>query len=593
VLRPDERLDSLRWLRLGGEPVLAADLDLLRRHTRPGCRLMNAFSSTETGLISQFTAEHTTRIEGPILPIGRPVPGVEISILGDDQEPVPSGTPGRLQVRSRHLAQGYWRRPDLTAARFLEDPSDPGRRLFQSEDRICLLPDGLLEHRGRQDSVVKIRGLRVDLLAVEAALRALPGIREAIVVAQENERGERCLVACVEPRPRDGGAVRAWRQLLECSLPAGATPTRFVCLEELPRTANGKINRAALPPAGLPTVADDRPRRFATTPQQMAVAEIWRELLDVEDVGLDDDFFELGGTSLQSAQVLARLESRLGVSLPLAALAAHGRLEELAEAVASRTATDASGLLVLLRRGREGNPLFLVHPGHGNLAAYAPLVRSMPPSRPMFGLRPPGLEGECWPMNDLGCIAARHVSEVRRVRPAGPYLLAGTCVGGLIAFEMARQLTAAGESVPFVGLIATGLGSGVDGRSCWRKALTDEVRYGVRVLRWAMSRWIRPGASRRHLAAYRRFLVDAQAHARRAYRPGRFDGAITLFVAEDHRRDPLARQLRICEFAREARLVELPGTTTDLLQLPNVVTLAREFAAAVSAADSSLRLPGA
>ncbi|HSU81101.1 MAG TPA: amino acid adenylation domain-containing protein, partial [Thermoanaerobaculia bacterium] len=314
--------------------VLGCGGDRLRRAPKPGTsfRLLNLYGPAECTVVSigGEVPASAAPLDGDAA-IGFPVPGARIHLLGRFGETMPLGTPGEIFIGGLGVGRGYLGRPALTAERFVPDPfaAEPGSRLYRTGDLGRFRPDGGLDFLGRIDRQVKIRGVRIELGEVEAALAALPGVREVVVEARSHGSAP-VLIAWVVPREGevDGRDLAA---ALRRTLPETMIPAAFVALPALPLTPNGKIDRKALPdPAGSAgEEAEARPR----TPMEERLAAIWGELLGVERIGPRDGFFELGGHSLLAARMTARLQAALGVELPLAELFANPTLEEFAAAV--------------------------------------------------------------------------------------------------------------------------------------------------------------------------------------------------------------------------------------------------------------------
>ncbi|MCC7407465.1 MAG: AMP-binding protein, partial [Phycisphaeraceae bacterium] len=282
------RWSRMRVLRLGGEAVLRSDVELYRGACPDGCRLMHALSSTETGLISHLMIDKASAVGEGIVPVGRPVAGVEVMILDEAGRLCEEiGREGRITVRSRHLAMGYWRQPELTAATFECVPGRAGVRQFVGGDVGRVLEDGSLEHLGRTDRQVKVRGWRVDLGAVEAAILATGRVAEAAVVARKDDHGETRLTAYVVPAPGQKPGRTAWREVLGEGVASPMMPHTFIEMLCLPQSGSGKIDRAAL--AAMPaTGVEHRPRGAPPRDHiERKVAEIWEAVLGVRGLGLD------------------------------------------------------------------------------------------------------------------------------------------------------------------------------------------------------------------------------------------------------------------------------------------------------------------
>jgi amino acid adenylation domain-containing protein len=332
LLPPDKTFPSVRIVEMGGEPVLARDVERLKRHLSPGTRFRLGFGTTETYLAAWHIFEDPREFDSEVLPVGGPPIGKEILLLNENGEPVPQGEVGELWVKSAFLSPGYWRRPDLNAALYRDADDESGARLYRTGDLARWRDDGLLEHLGRRDDVVKIRGQQVALGAVQAALRALDGIKDAAVIAQPSPWGDRQLVAYVVPgddRPPRGEVLRAGL----AALPAAMIPASFVVLEALPLLPTGKLDRRALPATHTTRPELARPYAPPETPLERELAAIWSVVLGIERVGIDDSFVELGGNSLQAAQVIARAGQLAGLELPATAVLQAATVRELAALV--------------------------------------------------------------------------------------------------------------------------------------------------------------------------------------------------------------------------------------------------------------------
>ncbi|OJH38589.1 non-ribosomal peptide synthetase [Cystobacter ferrugineus] len=450
LARP-EQLASLELVIVAAE---ASPPAIVRRHARvlPGAQLFNEYGPTEvTVYASVGWCDPESR--AATVPIGKPIANMQVLILDKHLRPVPVGVPGELYLGGLGLARGYWGRPELTAERFVPHPhSDvPGARLYRTGDLGRWLPEGNIEFIGRVDNQVKVRGFRIELGEVEEVLTQHPGVREAVVLAREDTPGLKRLVAYASPREGMTLGAAELRAFLRGRLPEYMVPSAVVVLDALPRTPNDKVDRRALPAPGVETRAELEPPR---TPVEQALAGVWKELLGVPEVGRQDNFFELGGHSLLAVRALALARARLGVNVPLRALFESPSLEALARSVEAAGSGEArNGALVALRREGSQRPFFCVHPVGGSVACYRELAGLLGPERPFYALQARGLEGEAPPREHLEEMAAAYVAEVRAVQPRGPYLLGGWSMGGIVALEMAQQLTRAGEEVARVVLL--------------------------------------------------------------------------------------------------------------------------------------------
>lgn len=579
---PGVHWPDLRLVRLGGEAMLSSDVGLYHRACPDHCRLMHTLSSTETGLYRQWLIDKRTVVTGRVVPAGYAVPGIQVRILDEAGVPVAPGQEGRIVVRSPYLALNYWRDAELTARTFRPVPHQPEMREFVSNELGLLRPDDCLEHRGRLDQQVKIAGWRVDPMEIEAALLELPGVQEAAVTAPLDAQGERRLVAYVVPRPGAARAATAWRQELQLKLPLHMVPSVFVRQTRLPQTPGGKIDRRALPEPSGPQHGTSR--RAPRDRIERKLAEIWQSVLRVDPVGIDDDFFAQGGDSLRGLQILAHIEAAFGVSLPPSTLLEHPTIRRLAEVVAGQVIPASPSPLVALRTTGWRRPLFLVHPANGNLTGFGQLVRHLPPDQPVYALQAPGLRGECWPPTSVGALARTYVEAIATVDPAGPYLLAGRCLGGLIAMEMAQQLQRAGRPVALLAMIDTVHPPVLPRRRAFWQRLADRAHHLTRAARWAVLQKTGIAAMPSMVPAYRGFVGQVLRRACRAYVPAPYEGTVIIFLASQ---SPPARQERVRamqQYAAASRIIAVPSDHVQMLRPPIVATLARELQMCLDAA---------
>jgi acyl-coenzyme A synthetase/AMP-(fatty) acid ligase/acyl carrier protein len=319
---------ALRNVIFGGEALEPASLRVwVERRGAETPRLVNMYGITETTVhVTYRPLSREDVFGGSGSPIGGAIPDLRLYVLDSARRPVPIGVPGELYVGGAGVARGYLNRPELTAARFVDNPFASGR-LYRTGDRVRWMADGTLEYLGRLDEQVKIRGFRIELGEIEVRLAEHPDVREAVVLAREDVPGDRRLVAYV------AGAVEAdaLRTHMRQSLPEYMVPSAFMVLDRLPLTANGKVDRKALPAPELAS-AEDRyvaPR----TPSEEVLAGIWAEVLGVERVGVEESFFDLGGHSLLAARVMSRVREMFDVELPLRALFEGPTVAEMAGAV--------------------------------------------------------------------------------------------------------------------------------------------------------------------------------------------------------------------------------------------------------------------
>ena len=510
-LRGDRVFDGVRIVRLEGDQAGMLDVELFRRHFAPTCVLANGLGATETGIVRRFVADRETPLAGGIVPIGYPVEDMDVTVLDDDGRPAPTGTVGEIVVRSEYLALGYWNRPDLTDRAFTVDAEHPGKRVYRTGDLGRLREDGCLEHLGRKDLRTKIRGVTVAITEVEAALAELPSVRETAVAARATAGQERRLIAYYVPVPGARPTVSQIRRHLAERLPPQMIPAAYVPVDRLPLNENLKVDRNALPappPARPPLDSVYAPPE---DPTQAELVRIWQELLEVEPIGIRDDFFDLGGDSLLATGMLAAVEEVLGGRVPSTILLAGSTIEQVAASLASESTADAA--LVPLRPTGSRRPLYFLHGDYLGRGVYCrKIARALDGEQPFFALPPCGLDGAQAPAT-IDEMATRHLRVLRAHQPRGPYRLAGNCNGGLLAFEMARRLVAAGETVERLVVIRTSAAnarfSGVRERVeavGHRLGMSAEAQRAlVRRLRQFATAWSGRGAGRRAALVLEKF----------------------------------------------------------------------------------------
>ncbi len=462
LLNPDD-LPDLRVLWVGLEAFPA---ELVNAWNRGGRQFHNGYGPTEaTVACVNYRCPPGVMTGNP--PIGRAMANHRVYILDSQQNLVPPGVPGELHIAGAGLALGYLNQPAQTAERFLPDlfgPA-PGMRMYRTGDMVRWREDGLLEFLGRADRQVKIRGLRIELTEIEHVLKAQPGIRQAAVTIGDQDQ----LVAyAVTETPPDETALL---EALARQLPLHMVPTAIVYLDTLPLTTSGKLDHSKLPPLTPP---GDQSNTAPQTPTEHAIARIWAAILNVPaaSLTLHDSFFALGGNSLRTVQLLARLNTEFAVELDLRTLVTNPALHQLAvtvDALRAEAEAEAAGPagrqdeparpspVITISAHGAGEPCFLVHAAGDSIVTYLPFGPLL--DRPVFALEAAGLHGGT-PVADLREMAWRYVAEVRRIRPHGPYLLGGWSLGGVISVEMARLLLADGQAVAPVALLDSALPPG-------------------------------------------------------------------------------------------------------------------------------------
>jgi amino acid adenylation domain-containing protein len=444
---------SMRRVFCGGE---ALTIELQQKfHARLTAALWNLYGPTETTIDVTFF-ECKRDASSDVVPIGRPIANTEVYILDSELKPTSIGVAGELYVGGASLARGYLNRPDLTAEKFIRNPfsNDPDARLYGTGDWVRYRSDGNIMYLGRIDNQVKIRGFRIELGEIEAVLNQHPGLRETLVTAREDVPEDKRLVAYIVPNREPAPAIRELRDFLKEKLPDYMVPSAYVLLDSLPLTLNGKVDRRALPDPGRTEQQEYNEYVAPRDETERVLCRVWSEVLGVHRVGIDDDFFAIGGHSLLAAKLFARLDEEFGRSLPLGVLFAAPTVRSLAGHYRTSLGSKKGSVVVALRTGGTLRPLFAVPGVFGNVVGFADLAREMGSDQPFYGLQSVGLDGIEAPLDSIEEMAKYNLTEVRSVQVRGPYTIIGSCFGATVAYEMARQLLEAGEEIAFLGLLS-------------------------------------------------------------------------------------------------------------------------------------------
>ena len=448
-------LGQLKVLLVGGEAVptpLAQNL----LEASPAA-LHNMYGPTETTVWSTSGPVHSTDASAPTVPIGTPIANTSVYVLDAHRRPLPVGVPGELYIGGDGVSRGYFRRPELTRERFLPDPFRSGpatreARMYRTGDLARWLPDGRLECLGRSDDQVKIRGFRVELGEVESALTDHPAVGSAVVMARGSV-GAQYLAAYVVAAPgQEGTDTDALREHLRERLPEFMVPARYVWLDRLPLNSNGKVDRFQLPEpsAGASSASGGIP----TTPVQKELAAAWAQALELESVGIHDNFFDLGGHSITVIRAVD-FANRRGIRVTARQLFQYPTVAELSVvAEEGGAAPSAPETVVPLKSSGTLPPLFCLHSSTGTAASYLPLAGQLAEDRPCYGIEAaPIVPGA--PEESVDDMAARYCAAIREVQPTGPYHLLGWSLGGGIAWAVAGQLQAQGEEIGLLALLDT------------------------------------------------------------------------------------------------------------------------------------------
>ena len=581
--------EALRLVRVGGDTTLWSDFDLLRGWLEPQAAIQSVYAATEAPMMQWFV-DGKCRSDDPRVPVGYPLHGNRLAVIDENGRPTPPGEIGELVVASPYVALGVWSdgalRPD-EALRADDGGGDdkPSRRLFRTGDLVRQRPDGLLERHGRKDRQVKIRGVRVELDGVEAALRQHRHVRDAGALVRKGADGDATLVAYLTPQ--DGAPESLLDEVREMmrAAPPAMRPGRLYLADEIPRLPGSKLDLRALAALDEARIESDHARAAAAAGPGPAegdrvarkVARVWRDVLQTPVGGPDDDFFDVGGDSLKAITFVLGLEEALGLQLSLTLVNEAPTFAALCEALRQRRANRYVAL-VLLKAGETLPPVFFIHGVGGNVAELFPMARGMTYAGPVIGIQARGLGPEETPHSSVEAMAAEYLRAIKARQPGGPYYLCGYSFGGLVAFEMARRLHEAGDEVGLVGLFDTTTSPLAWPLQNWPTAIRNAGRAAWGGLRGRATPTALYGAAMPDLAksapaAVLKVTASALIASAR-YRPGFYPGELKLFTPQG--RDPAlpAPEAIWRRHAGALSIIDTAGAHLTMLSAPNAESTA-------------------
>jgi amino acid adenylation domain-containing protein len=459
-------IGAVRQLLTGGDALSSTHLSKALEQIEH-CQFVNCYGPTESTVMA-CCYRVTPDYSATSVPIGRPISNARVYITNGTQ-PVSVGERGELFVSGAGLGRGYHNRPDLTSEQFLPDPYGPwpGGRLYRTGDAARYLNNGLIQFLGRVDDQLKISGYRIEPGEIEVALLEHPEVTAALVLAHEDMPGDKRLLAYVVANPEKTPSNEELRSHLRERLPEYMVPALFVMIDEMPLTQHGKVDKAALP---VPQHSLSRGGREYVAPRnglQQQLVDIWEELFKLHPIGVTDSFFELGGHSLQMIMLIARVEERLGKRVTMAELFNDPTIEHLSELIGHGKENLLQSLLVPLQTQGTSLALFSPHASAGHVWCYKELVQYLGQDQPFYGVQARQPDTGLVFHTQIEAMASDYVEAIRSVQPHGPYLLGGWSMGGVIAFEMARQLQAQGEQIAMLALMDAHASDGEQPEFAW------------------------------------------------------------------------------------------------------------------------------
>ena len=433
---------------VGGEEMLPRHVEILRA-INSEMEIINEYGPTEATV--GCIVKNVIRPDDA-LTIGKAISNTQVYIFDKNLQPVPPGVQGRLFIGGNGLARGYKNRPELTNEKFVSEKySGAALRVYDTGDIARFRLNGDMEFLGRTDNQVKIRGYRIEIGEIENVIAAQKNVKEVTVIVREDKPNDKRLVAYVVPENKAENTDL--KELLKSVLPDYMVPSAMVWLDKIPLTANGKVDRKALPVPEVNTKSESANFEEPHNPLESLLAGIWSDILGLDKIGIHDNFFELGGHSLLGIKMMGEIEKKTGVKLDYPTLFRASTISQLAKVINAEDLNMEWPIVVPLQQGGSKTPLFLVHMHNGNIQRWRVLLKYLDKEQPVYAIQPRGLDEKYdyhYAINDM---AKFYIDEIKKVQPHGPYRLGGLCFGGTVALEIARQLSDMGEKSELVFMI--------------------------------------------------------------------------------------------------------------------------------------------
>ncbi len=393
-------------------------------------------------------------------PIGKPVFNTQMFVLNSSLKPVPAGVTGDLYIGGVQLVRGYHNSPSLTAEKFIDNPfknlnDNFSEKLYKTGDIARYLSDGNLEYLGRDDNQIKLRGFRIELGEIESVLSGYPGFKNVVVIAREFSPGDKRLIAYIVNSNNAQPLSSDIRSYLKTKIPDFMIPSEYIFLKEIPLTPSGKTDKKSLPEPEYIRANESADYEEPADELELQLVKIWEKVIGVKPVGVNDNFFEIGGHSLLALRVFGYIEKLTGKKLALSTLFNYPTVRQIADVLKNEGWTRPWKSLVAVKPGGSKIPFFCVPPAAGTALHFQAMVKYIAKDQPFYVLESVGLDGKEEPHNDLVVMATHYVNEIRTLQPEGPYLLGGRCFGGRVVFEMAQQLEKLGQKVALLAIFDT------------------------------------------------------------------------------------------------------------------------------------------
>jgi acyl-coenzyme A synthetase/AMP-(fatty) acid ligase/thioesterase domain-containing protein/acyl carrier protein len=455
VLKPDEIFPSMRTFVLAGEKRLRSDFLSIRDHFPNVKEVRLGFGSTETGFVTSSMLSLDTVLQYDSLPSGLPHSDTEVLIWDPERNSLPQGEEGEIIVHSGFLGRGYLNQPELTKTRFLPDPEKPGWQFYRTGDLGRILSDGQLMHLGRLDNMIKIRGIRIELESIENLISSYPGVVHVASKVISDYKGMKKLACYFTTEEGVKVPVSDLRKQLSQHLPIQQLPSYLIWLEKMPLTNTGKVSFEKLPLPNLTRPALSTPYAPASSDTEKKLAAIWEEHIGVSGIGVEDDFFDLGGDSLLAVIVFSAVEELLGIDLPVSTLIKAPTIRNLARIIESGLVEDSTAVVIQINESGSKSPLFFI-PGKGGYPTrIRHLAKKMDADIPMYAFQNvPVLKNELLE-NQVELVATRFLKEINKRVAGEVIILVCESLGGKIGYEICQQLRKQKEIRPVLIMLDT------------------------------------------------------------------------------------------------------------------------------------------
>lgn len=592
-----QKLQSLKYILLAGEILPVSEVKKWMDIYHNRIQLVNLYGASETTMVKFFHLVQQSDIKRGFIPIGKPMKGAKALILDEAQEVCPPGIMGELYIRTPYMTLGYYQQPELTRNVFIKNPfkNDPRDLIYKTGDLARVLSDGTFQFLGRKDNQVKIRGIRIELGEIENVLLNHLLVKDAVLVFRGDTLGNQRLIAYIVVLTPNLSKTELQRFLKE-RLPEYMVPSMFVMLESLPLTANGKIDRGALP---VPEQARQAPEETFVAPRnvlELQVSNLWQKVLGIQSPSIHDNFFDLGGHSLLAIKLLSRMEKTFGKRLPLISLFQAPTIAQQASILHDQNGIVPCRAVEIVQSQGAFPPLFFM----GSTQLARALSPHLGKHQPIYGLNVFGF----YPQDgrtillDVKTLAKQCIQEMQTLQPQGPYYLGGYCGDAKTAFEIAQQLYANRQQVALLALFDAFLGLTVQGqkgyslthhrlnllefgpsylfckiRQRWQRSFTrTQIKLlsflGKKLNRW---HWTQKNLSSQfHYTSF----INAYNQANANYVPQFYPGQITLFFASEWRFKDFTA---FAKLATEMEIYEIPGYHDNLFDSPQVEVLGKQL----------------